>query len=421
MNKMDLCTNTKNNFIILSFSFLIILLLWIFISSGEYTKTFFFEDPEKCDTGMDFVNSVADVTDGEAYTKYNTLYPPLANAGFYLINKTIDHKNFELWFLYGRNSKYDLRLNKNMLLSLIMFSVISVLFLLLEIKSCLGNINELFPFALTLNYGVLYALERGNSIIFVVALVFYFCMNYDSDKLYKRELSLLCLAVAFGLKIYPAFFGVILFKEKKYKMAIKAIIYGLIAFFVPFVFFGGFNGVIQFIDIFKNFSDGTSTVLNSYGISNIGNFICLGFETIIGKDLSVLRIVMIPILWLYTNLILLLSFLGEKQKWKWVLIISLFVMFNQTSYDYTLTFMCIPFSFFIIVNQKINTNNIVYYICFCFLLLPYPSFSLSLSDRINMHTIITMIIILFASNKLFIDNFSSMKNIIISIHKRLNS
>lgn len=80
--------------------------------------------------------------------------------------------------------------------------------------------------------------ERGNSCLIVVVLLLIATKWKDDDSKAKRELALLAIAVCAGLKIYPAVFGLPYLKERRWKEAVRLTIYGVVLFFVPFVFFG---------------------------------------------------------------------------------------------------------------------------------------------------------------------------------------
>lgn len=83
----------------------------------------------------------------------------------------------------------------------------------------------------------------GNSTIFVLALLIMFVALNDSEKRICREVALILLAICAGFKIYPAVFGLLYLKEKRWKEAVKLTIYGILFFFVPFAFFGGVAGI----------------------------------------------------------------------------------------------------------------------------------------------------------------------------------
>ena len=91
------------------------------------------------------------------------------------------------------------------------------------------------------------ALERGNMALYVIVIILNALILKDSDQCWKREASLILIAIAAGLKVYPAVLGLLYIKEKRRKEAIRLIIYGILCFFMPFIFFGGLGGLLAYI------------------------------------------------------------------------------------------------------------------------------------------------------------------------------
>ena len=60
-------------------------------------------------------------------------------------------------------------------------------------------------------------------------------------------------SLAAGFKLYSALFGLLWIKERKYKDTLRLLLYGVLAFFAPFVFFGGINGIIDYIGTFTRY------------------------------------------------------------------------------------------------------------------------------------------------------------------------
>ena len=106
------------------------------------------------------------------------------------------------------------------------------------------GIKLLVAIASLLTAPFLFSVERGNSIILVIALMMAFFFGYDSENKVVKELSLIALAVAAALKISPALLGIILIYKKDWKAAVRTIIYGIIMFFGPFLLLkGGFANI----------------------------------------------------------------------------------------------------------------------------------------------------------------------------------
>lgn len=83
----------------------------------------------------------------------------------------------------------------------------------------------------------------GNSTLLVLSLLLIALYCREQDSPYLQELALILIAFCVGFKLYPAVFGFLYIKEKKYKQTLRLFLYGCAFLFIPFVFFGGFNGL----------------------------------------------------------------------------------------------------------------------------------------------------------------------------------
>lgn len=108
----------------------------------------------------------------------------------------------------------------------------------------------LFPAILIFSYPIAFSsLERGNSVFLVAPLIaIALAWRNDTSKV-KRELALILIAVCAGLKMYPAVLGLLYLKDKRWAETLRLVIYGLVLFFVPFAFFGGFDAIRSFFRI----------------------------------------------------------------------------------------------------------------------------------------------------------------------------
>ena len=143
-------------------------------------------------------------------------------------------------------------------------------------------------FGIIFNYGMLYAYERGNIVIysFICSMMFVFFQN--SKNKYMREIALMSLAFAAGLKIYPAFLGCLLLYNKEYKRAIRTVIYGIIMFIVPFFAFQEkLSGLPIFLNTLFKFQNITELSYNGFSFDKIFNTIIIPFQLIWKKELDV--------------------------------------------------------------------------------------------------------------------------------------
>ncbi len=100
----------------------------------------------------------------------------------------------------------------------------------------------------------LYLYGRGNYLFLVVTCISWFFAWYNSEKRWQRELSLVLLAIAAGIKLYPALLAAILLKEKRFADFFKTVFYTIAAFFLPFLAFsGGFSNIRVFLQNLTSF------------------------------------------------------------------------------------------------------------------------------------------------------------------------
>lgn len=105
----------------------------------------------------------------------------------------------------------------------------------------------MLPCILIFTYPVAFsAIQRGNSVLPVAALICIAAAWRNDESKVKRELALVIIAVCAGLKIYPAVLGLLYLKERRWKETLRLLIYGIVLFFGPFVFFGGIEGMKTF-------------------------------------------------------------------------------------------------------------------------------------------------------------------------------
>jgi len=108
--------------------------------------------------------------------------------------------------------------------------------------------------ALLLTTPYLYAYERGNYILVVVTCLSWYFAWLHSEKRWQREVALILLAIAAGIKLYPALLAAILLKERRFLDFFKTCIYTVAAFFLPFLAFsGGFSNVSMFFENLTTF------------------------------------------------------------------------------------------------------------------------------------------------------------------------
>lgn len=148
----------------------------------------------------------------------------------------------------------------------LLYNIVCIVIMLYGISLFLkkrGFVNQvLFPLLVIFSYPVAFtAMQRGNSVLLAAPLLMIALAWRDDPSKIKRELALVLIAVCAGLKIYPAVFGLLYLKEKRWGEALRLVLYGIVLFFAPFAFFGGIEG-------FKTF---LKTIISLYGTINDGS------------------------------------------------------------------------------------------------------------------------------------------------------
>jgi hypothetical protein len=228
-------------------------LVQIVLTHGKAFQTIYFHDP--LNTFADLFNIIPKPEYGGAklYTEQSSIYPPMAYVFSEIFgNFLLPDELSSLLYLDLRNTQLGLMLP-------MLYAILCVLplFYMLYRKTPGKEIEKvLFPLAIVFSAPFLYLLERGNILLFTLVLICIFAVGQQSKNRLLREISLLSLALAASIKIYPAVLGLTLLFEKRYKEAMRCVIYGILLFFVPFLFYGGFSSAKLMLDNLTAYSQG---------------------------------------------------------------------------------------------------------------------------------------------------------------------
>ncbi len=205
------------------------------------------------------------------------------------------------------------------------------------------------------------ALERGNAVFFVCALMLFALALRDSDNKVCREAALILIAVAANFKLYPAILGLLYLKEKRYKEAIRLMIYGGLLFFVPFVFFGGIEGIKNYLVIMYLMEGRSIERLTTIRGVVTSLFMMLGGEEMKWTGHTAGKII--------ENIYLVLAMAGfwfSKNKWKsLLLLVSPMVIYVSSAYRYTTIYLFLPLICFLIKqDEEEKGRNYIYAVLF---------------------------------------------------------
>jgi hypothetical protein len=179
------------------------------------------------------------------------------------------------------------------------------------------------------------AYERGNSVMIVVVLLLIALNWRDSESMVKRELAMILIAICAGIKIYPAIFGLLYLKEKRWKETLRLVLYGIVFFFGPFVFFLGKNGFLLWL---SNVLEITKT--DSVGrVEYIKGVFCTIFYWITG-DAHETICDSISILFLL--FMIFLAFLSNSRNRTVFFLCAAMAFFPINAFRYTQCYLAIP-------------------------------------------------------------------------------
>lgn len=280
-------------------------------------------------------------------------FPPFAYVLFHLI-----YRINPVWLPIELKSWRESQSYQYNLLIFVVFMIFVSVFLVNVVKKILGcgSMSSLFIYSVLLSAPFLSgAIERGNIAILVCVLLLGALFWKDSEVPWKRECALVLIATAAGLKIYPAIFGLIYLKEKRWREAVRLIIYGLIVFFVPFLFTGGTAGLRRYLEVLGSFE-----TLSVARWTNIRCFL-LAAQNGLGVESNIQLGIILENVYL---LLCVISLFRTKEKWKYTLYLSgILALYVPNSYRYVAVYMLIPLVFWF-KQQNDKWSDWVYCILF---------------------------------------------------------
>lgn len=317
----------------------------------------------------DYFIPISIVFESENVYKSNGLspFPPFAYAFYRLLWMIIP--TTDLTFADWKSFKY----YENNLTVYLLYNVIQIILLTYITNKIINQESAekrmFFLVSIAMSYPLFAtSLQRGNSVLLTSIILIISFYLYEKNN-FKREISYIFIAVAAGFKAYPAICGIQLIKEKRWPDVIRLLIYGLLLFFVPFIWFGG-------LDSFK-------TLLADYILrmriseprmstfKGLAYFICTQYMNLT-KDKS------LEIAGIFSNIILILllfSFFVTKIRWKEILFLSgILAAYIPSGWMYTSAYLLAPLLFFLRNNrnEKINITGFIYIFLFGFIFsLPY--------------------------------------------------
>lgn len=296
-----------------------------------------------------------------------SIYPPLANLFYLLITRCMSIGTLQQLDSLSDYSKIK-ALQECSIYFVLYMNTLLVFYYLVCTGWKKGSRLEKNIFAAAMLFSVpfLYQFERANIIFLALLFTMLFFLWKDSESRLLRELSYVSLAVAAGLKIYPAVFGLLILKEKRYKDTVRLVFYGILAFMLPFLFYGGFHNVTLFLENMLETSSKFSMTRIGYQLDyytvlkNVSAF--AGSDSVfIGKVFQAAF-----------ALLGLWAAFGLRERWKTVLLLTCMVIgVPSISYVYTAIFMIIPIIVYLDSGSK-KKRDLIYLAGMLLVVLPLP-------------------------------------------------
>lgn len=389
-------------YIALSFLCFAALLIIFAVTRGTWVERFFFWDT--ADTGMDFFHSIEYVHNKHPYQDFYTLYPPLANLMFYGIFKMMPPEvtaNWNLDFYHSlsmRQTSDDLRVHQAPMIMFIIFVAVVAALIVTITREYLkekGALEaNLAPFAILLSYGMLCGLERGNIIILTWILILCYLAGYQSENKIVKELSLISLAIGFGLKLYPAFFGLLLLQKKDFKAAIRTCIYGIACIVLPYlVLFEGVEGIKTWFSATRGYG--------THSVDALGNSMPNILATFKGATKINLNESLFGPATIVTCLVMMASSFFQEKEWKKVLAILMSMVLLSYQGEYIYMLFGIPMLLAFKSDDAFTKDNILEYICMIILMIPLPIFYIHAKEY--PHNVLAQLCLVFLAVKIFVD------------------
>lgn len=320
----------ENLFFLVSFFGIVIMGVLMFLSGGEVMYSMGYGESLFCD----FWGHMHRILDsGSLYGNQadaDAIFPPLAYCFLFLFSKCVEH----------RAGQTDIAITGYGILVyaiyLLIFMTAFVQIIHYGYKTDKKALKVILPFIFLFSYPFWgCAFERGNPVIYAMLFLYMGIVLRNHSNKVMREISLICVAISAGFKIYPALFGLLWLAEKRYKEAARLLIYGVIAFFLPFIFFGGIQGILEYIGTFTRYIG--KDIYSQTSI--LGNCITIFGEygKVIGKI----------VIFAWTVWVVFYIF-SEGVTWKSIaLLTSTQTIIIAESYVYTYVFIVIPCIYFL--------------------------------------------------------------------------
>lgn len=200
---------------------------------------------------------------------------------------------------------------------------------------------------------MIFEIERANYIIYAMLFSLAFFVFFDHEKAIVRELSYISLAVAVGIKLYPALFAIVLLRNKKIAEFFRCGAYSVILLILPFFFFDkGLSNLPRFLYYLLNFSNNLTDYGYNYSIASTLEICFIPFGHTLYKANTLITMLQSFIPYLFLVICLISALLADKN-WKILASVTVaIIQFPNISFAYTGIFLWIPLLAFLFEKEK---------------------------------------------------------------------
>lgn len=385
--------------------FIIVLVILVFtffiqisLTNGREGMQVFFQDPD--DSFMDFFNVQKQLTI-ESPVSQGQVYPSIAYLIIYPFHPFVDYEQLEV---------NDPRAMQSGIMSFIVFIFIWIFIGAVFLAKLLSKVSwqkNIIIFLLFISAPMLFLIERGNINVAILALVAVFFAYYEDDNSILREVAIIALALATGSKLYPALFGLLLFKKGKFPSFFRLVGYCAASISLPFLLFEGgltnvktlFFNILFYSNFIEKLNNSTALMgrLGFYALFRMIN-IKLGGDMFQSWYITVSSITS----YLMLGFSIAGSFLVKPQWKKATILVCPMILFPIMSAMYNAVFLFIPIILFLKEEEKCWFDYL-YLLLFIVILNPvqYGSWIVGVSRS----TIIANICIVAVNGLLCIEGF----------------
>ena len=322
----------------------------------------------KNDYLMDFFNPIAHVYDSNPYTSTDRIYPAFCYVLYWIISRIIPSS------ILNQANGFAIRECREGMFAFVLCTVVTTTAFTAALAKLHkgGKFEKVLLFIVVLfSAPFLHEYDRANIILLALTCLCLFFIWYPSENRFLHELSLLMLCIASCIKIYPAIFGLLLLRDRKWKDILHCLIYGTVLFFVPFLFMGGFRGFSAWIQSLGSGAANTLSVEQGVGYKvNFSNCVATLYAFFHNGAITEKIIQQGNTFALVLSVLLLIAVFFQRKEWKQIaLLTGIMIGFPGFSFQYCMTLIIIPLVFFLKLRTR-RIKDMLYAFLFAMMLTP---------------------------------------------------